>query len=135
MGITKEQYIADHFPEVTLGFKPAGNQIVVQLRQVKEKSSGGILLATDTKELNKDNTQIGRVESLGQIAYKHRETGEDWKEGAWAKVGDVVLIPMWGGFRFEVPQKDNAPVVFVVFEDYHIKGVIESNFEVFDKIK
>lgn len=133
--MTKDEYIAAHFPEVETGFKPAGNQIVVQLRQVKEKTVGGIILATDTREFNKDNTQIGRIVALGHIAYKHRETGEDWKEGAWASIGDIVMIPQWGGFRFEVPRKDESPLVFAVFEDYHIKGTIESQFEIFDKLK
>jgi co-chaperonin GroES (HSP10) len=133
--MNKSEYISEHFPDVEIGFKPAGNQIVVQLRQLKEKTSGGIVLARDTRDVNKDNTQVGRVIALGQIAYKHRETGDDWKEGAWARLGDIVIIPMWGGFRFELPQEDGSPLVFVVLEDYQIKGTIESNFESFDKVK
>lgn len=136
MGLTKEQYVEAHFPNVATGLKPAGNQIVVQLRQVKKKTSSGLILANDTQDFNKDNTQVGRLVAVGQIAYRHRETGEAWKEGAWAEIGDIVLTPMWAGFRFEVPQgQDESPVVFVVFEDYHIKGVIETNFEVYDKIR
>ncbi len=134
MGISKEQYVKQHFPDIATGVKPVGNQIVVQLRQVKEKTSGGIYLAEDTRSIKKDNTQVSRVVAVGQIAFKHRETGETWKEGAWANVGDIVLTPLWGGFRFEVPHPE-GPIIFALFEDFHIKGVIEDNFEVFDTIK
>ncbi len=134
MGISKEDYIKQNFPEINIGVKPSGNQIVVQLRQIKEMSAGGIVYAKPTRDINQDNTEIARLISVGQIAYKHRETGEVWKEGAWASVGDIVITPQWGGFRFKVPHPEGE-ITFAVFEDFHIKGVIEDNFEVFDTIK
>lgn len=131
----REDYIKEHFPEVDPGVKPCGNQVLVQLKTTRSVSAGGIVLATETKEFNDGNTQVGRLVSVGQIAYKDRNTGEPWKEGAWAEVGDIVIIPRWGGFRFELPvpgTQDKA--IFTLFEDFNMKLVVEGNFEAFDKL-
>ncbi len=131
----KDEYIKEHFPEVTPGAVPCGNKVLVQLRTMKSRTSGGIVMVNETKDFNNGNTQLARVISMGQIAFKHRETGEEWKEGAWAKIGDIVIVPRWGGFRFEVPvpgTEDKA--IFAVFEDYTLNLVVESNFETFDSI-
>lgn len=133
--ISKEQYVEKHFPEVDPGSRPTGNQVLIQLRTVAKQSKGGIVLVQETKEFNQGNTQVARVVKLGQIAFHDRSTGEEWKEGAWASVGDVVLAPRYGGFRFEVPvpgTEDEA--IFAIINDYDIKMVIEGNFEAFDKI-
>lgn len=131
----KEQYIKEHFPDVDPGAKPCGPQIMVQLRTVKKQSTGGIILATETREFNQGNTQVARVVRVGQIAFRDRSSGDLWKEGAWAEVGDIVLAPRYGGFRFEVQipgTEDEA--IFAIINDTDIKMVIEGNFEAFDKI-
>lgn len=133
--LSKEQYIEKHFPTVDSGARPTGNQIMIQLRTTPKQSRGGIVLVEETKDFNKGNTQVARVVSLGNIAYRDRTSGDTWKEGAWAEVGDIVLAPRFGGFRFEVAipgTEDEA--VFAIINDYDIKMVIESNFESFDKI-
>ena len=130
----KEQYIKQHFPEVEPGSHPTGNQIMLQLRTVPKKV-GSIVLVEETKQFNQGNTQVARVVKLGHIAFKNRESGENWKEGAWAEVGDIVLAPRFGGFRFEIPvpgTEDEA--IFAIINDYDIKLVIDSNFSAFDKI-
>jgi hypothetical protein len=92
-------------------------------------------LAPETKEFNKGNTQIARVISLGQIAFRDRNTGEVWKEGAWANVGDIVIVPRWGGFRFEIPiPGTEEKAIFAIFEDFNLKIVVDSNFESFDTL-
>lgn len=131
----KEQYVVKHFPDVECGARPTGNQIMIQLRTVQAKTKGGIVLVEDTKDFNQGNTQVARLVKLGHIAYKHRDSGETWKEGAWANVGDIVLAPRYGGYRFEVPitgSDENA--IFAIINDFDIKMVIEDNFEAFDKI-
>jgi co-chaperonin GroES (HSP10) len=131
----KEQYIKEHFPDVDPGAKPCGPQIMIQLRTVKKQSTGGIILATETREFNQGNTQVARVVKVGQIAFRDRSSGDLWKEGAWAEVGDIVLAPRYGGFRFEVkiPGTDDE-AIFAIINDTDIKMVIEGNFEAFDKI-
>lgn len=131
---TKEQYIQEHFPDVEPGANPVGAQILVQLRTVKSKV-GMIYLPDETKDFNNGNTQIGRVVKVGQIAFRNRETGELWTEGAWAQVGDIVVMPRWGGFRFEVPIPDSDDkAIFCVYDDVNVKLIVNSNFEAFDKI-
>ena len=133
MSMTKEQYVEKHFPIVDPGAKPCGNQVMIQLRTVAKQSKGGIVLVEETKDFNKGNTQVARVVRLGSIAFHDRTSGEEWKEGAWAAVGDIVLAPRYGGFRFEVDALDGE-AVFAIINDYDIKMTIESNFESFDKI-
>jgi len=132
---SKDDYIKQHFPEVEAGATPCGNQILVQYRTLKEKTAGGIVLVEDTKEFNNGNTQVARIVKIGQIAFKDRSSGETWKEGAWAKVGDIVITPRWGGFRFEIPIPGTQDVAtFATFEDFNVKLVVEDNFEAFDKL-
>lgn len=133
--MTKDEYIKSHFPKVEPGAKPCGPKILVQLRTVKEKTSGGIVLVEETKEFNNGNTQIGCIVAVGGIAFRDRSSGDEWKEGAWAKVGDLVILPRWGGFRFEVPidgTQDKA--IFAIFDDTNVQMVVEDNFEAFDKL-
>jgi len=133
--VNKDEYVSKHFPEVPSSFEPAGNQILVQLRTVATKTAGGILLATETRDFNQGNTQIGRLVKVGHIAYKDRASGDSWKEGAWAGIGDIVVVPKWGGFRFELPVPGTEDMaVFAVFEDFNVKGTITDNFEAFDRI-
>lgn len=133
--MTKEEYINNHFPNVEPGAKPTGAKIMVQLRSIKEKTHGGIILASETKDFNNGNTQLGRVVKIGQIAFRNRETGELWQEGAWAEVGDLVVMPRWGGFRFEVPVPDSDDkAIFCIYDDVNVQLVVESNFESFDTI-
>lgn len=132
--ITKEEYIKEHFPEIEPGGNPSGAQILVQLRTIKSKV-GSIYLPDETRDFNNGNTQIGRVVKVGQIAFRNRETGELWTEGAWAQVGDIVVMPKWGGFRFEIPIPDSDDkAIFCVYDDISVKLVVNSNFEAFDKI-
>lgn len=135
MALSKEEYLKKHFPEVEHGTTPCGPKIIVQLRTVQEKSAGGIILAEETRDFNNGNTQVAKLVAVGAIAFRDRKTGEVWNEGAWAEVGDVVMIPKWGGFRFEIPipgTKSNA--IFAVLDDTNVNLVIRENFEAFDKI-
>lgn len=133
--LTQEQYVAAHFPEVEPGCEPCGAQILVQLRTMKQKSAGGIILANETKDFNQHNTRVCRLIRVGQIAFRNRDTGERWREGAWAKIGDILIMPAWGGFRFEVPipgSEDKA--VFATYSDHEVKLVVRENFEAFDQL-
>jgi len=129
-----KQFIDEHFPEIEPGFRPFGADILVQLRTVKEKTSGGIVLVKDTQEFNQENTMVGRVIRVGPLAFRNRETGNLWPEGVWAKPGDVVLVPKWGGFRFDrtLPSGDKAK--FCIFKDHEIRGGLNEFFEGLEEI-
>jgi hypothetical protein len=134
MGLTREQYVERHFPDVDPGAYPVGNQLMIQLRTVPKKV-GSIVLAESTKEFNQGNTQVARIVKVGQIAFHDRNSGELWKEGSWANVGDIVLAPRYGGFRFEIPVPGTDDVaIYAIINDYDVKMVIEGNFEAFDKV-
>lgn len=134
MGVTKEEYIKKHFPEVEPGCVPCGAQILVQLRTVPKKH-GMIELVHETKEFNQGNTRVCRLIRIGNIAFRNRETGQLWREGVWANPGDILIMPAWGGFRFEVPiEGTDDKAIFAVYSDHEVKLVVNSNFEAFDQL-
>lgn len=131
----KEEYIRKHFPEIEPGCEPCGAQILVQLRTMQSRSKGGIILAADTKDFNQHNTRVGRLVKKGSIAFRNRDTGQLWREGVWAQNGDIVIMPAWGGFRFEVPiPGTEETAVFCTYSDHEVKLVVNSNFSAFDKL-
>ena len=124
-----EQTLDEAFPVVDPMIKPLGARVLVQLRAVKEKmSSAGILLPEETKEAEKWNTQVGKVLAVGPIAFKKRDSNEDWPEGAWCSVGDYVRVIRWGGDRWEVDYTDEkglkGKALFTFFNDHELIGKI-----------
>jgi len=113
------------FPVVDPSVKPLGARILVQLKTTKKTSSGGIFLVEETKSEEKWNTQVAKVIALGPLAFCNRETATPWPEGMWAKVGDFVRIPRWGGDRWTVPiEGQEEPAYFVIFNDHEAIGKI-----------
>src|SRR5262245_49346848 len=49
------------FPEADAKLRPYHNLVLVQIRSPKEKTAGGIILPTDTKETEIWNTQVAKV--------------------------------------------------------------------------
>ena len=129
--------LVDAFPMVVPGVIPLGARVLVQLRTVREKTQGGLIIVEDTRDFNKANTQLGRIYQLGPIAFRNRDTGLLWKEGVWAMPGDYVRIPKWGGDRFErkIPGTyDKA--LFCIFSDHEIIAKVDPEaFEDLDEVK
>lgn len=119
------------FPTAEPGNEPLGARILVQLRRTKKKtSSAGIILVEETRETEKWNGQVAKVIAIGPLAFKKRDTMEDWPEGAWARVGDYIRVPKWGGDRWEVPvegQPDEDPALFMVLNDHEIITRVTGN--------
>lgn len=112
------------FPSVEAGQAPFGGRVIVQLRRIK-KNVGKIILVEETKENEKWNNMIGRVVSIGPLAFKNRETMASWPEGSWAQVGDFVRVPRWGGDRWErfAADEENGdlnPVLFMTINDHEL---------------
>lgn len=114
------QTMEEAFPAVDPGCTPLGNRVMVQIRRTAAKTKSGLILVEETKETVKWNGQVARVHALGPIAFKNRETGIVWPEGMWAKAGDFIRVPRWGGDRIEVKVQNGDPVVFVCFQDHEI---------------
>lgn len=119
-----------YFPKVDPGHEPLGARVLIQVRRVRLRSKGGIVLASETKETEKWNTQVGKIISIGPLAFRNRETRELWPEGMWAQVGDYVRIPRWSGDRWEVPLAEGSkeePALFVVCNDHEIIARVTGN--------
>ena len=55
------------FPEIDPGLYPKGARVLVQLRTVREKTEGGIVLVEDSRQFNKANTQLGKMIHLVEL--------------------------------------------------------------------
>ncbi len=116
------------FPEVDSGAYPLGGRVLLQMRRVKMKSEGGIVLIEETKEIEKWNSQIAKVIAVGPLAFRKRNTLELWDEGVWASPGEYVRVPKYGGDRWEVPvEGEEEPALFVVFNDYELIAKVHGN--------
>ena len=122
---TFENAMAEAFPAVDAGIQPFGSRVLIQIRTPKKKTSGGIILDIGTQDTEKWNTQIGKVISLGPLAFKNRNDMTEWPEGAWCKSGEFVRVAKYGGDRWEVkiPNSDES-AMFVIFNDLDIIGQV-----------
>jgi co-chaperonin GroES (HSP10) len=123
-GVPDPEALVWAFPEVDPGQAPLGSRVIVQLRRVKQRSAAGLFLVSETKENEKWQNMIGKVIAIGPLAFRNRDTMEDWPEGVWVKPGDFVRVPRWGGDRWERPVSENAPdaepVLFMTINDHEI---------------
>ena len=103
------------FPAVDPGVQPFGNYVLVQIRQPKRQTRGGVILTTEDRHTEFYNTQVAKVIAIGPLAFHNRDTMKLWPEGAWCKIGDFVRIPKYQGDRFSVP--------FAVEEDVPWNGI------------
>ena len=129
MTTTSEDALAEAFPAVDAGVQPFGSRVLVQIRTPKTKTAGGIILHTDSRDTEMWNTQVGKVVSVGSLAFKNRNSMESWPEGQWCTAGDFVRVPKYGGDRWEVAlerkgsgEKESA--MFVIFNDLDIIGQV-----------
>jgi co-chaperonin GroES (HSP10) len=95
--------VEEAFPPVDPGLQPFGNLVLVQLRYAMKVTGGGIIVDPETRRTEQDNTQVARVVALGPLAFRNRNTGELWPEGAWCGPGDFVRVPKYQGDRFIKP--------------------------------
>lgn len=118
-----DKSIEEMFPHIDPEFNPFGHRVVVQIRRVVAKTKSGIILSTGTKEEDAYNGQVAKLISVGPLAFKKRTTGEEWPEGIWAKVGDFVKVPRWGGDRWTVDLHDGLePVMLAILSDADLIG-------------
>jgi co-chaperonin GroES (HSP10) len=117
--------MAEAFPAVDAGIQPFGSRVLIQIRTPKKKTSGGIILDIGTQDTEKWNTQIGKVISLGPLAFKNRNDMTAWPEGAWCQAGEFVRVAKYGGDRWEVKVPDtDESAMFVIFNDLDIIGQV-----------
>jgi co-chaperonin GroES (HSP10) len=115
------------FPSVDPGAKPLGGRILVQLRRTKKTTtSSGIILPEETREAEKWNNMVAKVIEVGPLAFRHRDTMQEWPEGSWCKPGDFLRVPKWGGDRWEVPVEGDKdePALFMIINDHEVIATI-----------
>lgn len=124
---TSENAIEMAFPVADPGIQPFGSRVLVQIRNPKQKTSGGIIIDLGSQETEKWNTQVAKVISVGPLAFKNRNTMEPWPEGDWCKAGDFVRVPKYGGDRWEVDLNEQGVALFVIFNDLDIVGRVTTD--------
>lgn len=113
------------FPPCDPGIQPFGSRVLVQIRTPKQKTKGGIILTSETRETDAWNTQIAKVVSVGSLAFKNRTTMEPWPEGSWCQEGDFVRVPKYGGDRWTVKTADGEDeALLVIFNDLDLVGKV-----------
>lgn len=127
--------IEEAFPLVEAGRRPVGHNILVQVRQPKTKSKGGIFLSQDARATEHYNTRVAKVIGLGPLCFTSTHTRDDdgkflselvqWPEGSWFHVGDFVEIPQYGGMRFTVATKVQREEYNTDERIYEMKTVLE----------
>lgn len=125
--LAKDPEIAFAFPKVEPGIRPAGSRVLVQFRRPMKQTKAGIFIPEDTRDTEKYNTQTAQIVALGPLAFRHRDSGKLWHEGAWCEVGDFVRISKFGGDRWVVPvtgSVEGDEITFGLFDDHNIIGVV-----------
>ena len=124
MTTTSENAMAEAFPVAAPGVQPFGSRVLVQIRTPITKTASGIIIDNGSRDTERWNTQVGKVISVGPLAFKNRNTQEPWPEGAWCKPDDFVRVPKYGGDRWEVPMPNSKSALFVIFNDLDIIGQV-----------
>jgi co-chaperonin GroES (HSP10) len=114
------------FPVVKPALRPFGSDVIVQIRTPKLQTSGGIVLAEETRETDQWNTQVAKVIDWGPVAFCDRETLKPWPEGCWVKKGMFVRVPKYGGDKWwrEAPGSVDGKALFALFNDLELKGEV-----------
>jgi co-chaperonin GroES (HSP10) len=116
------------FPEVDPGMRPTGSRVLVQVKRALKTTRSGFILTDDTKDAEQDNTQIALVLAVGPLAYRKRDTLEEWVEGSWCRPGMIVRIPRFGQHEgYKMKDKDGEDVEFRIFDDFQIVGLVTTN--------
>jgi co-chaperonin GroES (HSP10) len=113
----------DAFPQVDCGINPLGSRVIVQIRRAKQQTKSGLYIPEEARKTEASNTQVSKVIAIGALAYRNRNTMEQWPEGAWCAIGDFVRSPKYGGDRWTVTH-DEEEIEFVMFNDLDILGKV-----------
>lgn len=129
--VTMSGTLEEAFPDVDPNYEPFGSFVLLQVRVAKRKVSNDskIELPDEVRATIQANTQVAKVIAHGPLAYRNRNTGELWPEGAWAKPGEFVRIPMFGGDKWEIAHGDGV-VMFRVLKDLELGGRVPRPLEV-----
>ncbi len=83
--------------------KPAGYKLLIALPDVEEKTSGGIIKASETKMVEEVGSICGFVLAVGPDAYKDKRK---FPNGAYCKKGDWIMMRTYSGTRFKIHNQE-----------------------------
>jgi len=86
--------------------EPRGFKLLIEKPKPKDKTDGGILLPDQAIEAENYLSICAKLIAVGPLAWRDRETGERWKGGAWAEIGDWIIVPKFTQFRMEIDDKE-----------------------------
>jgi co-chaperonin GroES (HSP10) len=112
------------FPAVEPGVQPFGSRVLVQIRKPKNRTKGGLILTSETKDTELWNTQVAKVIAVGPLAFHNRDKMTPWPEGAWCEPGDYVRCPKYGGDKWTVKVDEDTEILFVTFDDLNLIGKV-----------
>ena len=106
----------------TSGINPVGHRILLLPREIAEKTTSGIIIATDSmREREQMSNTTGVVMSMGDSCYNDMST-------PWCKVGDKVAFAKYAGLLYQ--GKDG--VKYRMVNDGDITAVLDSDVELID---
>lgn len=70
------------------------NVIIAPSRNVEQKSSGGIILTTNTAENMDDSAQIGRLVKVSKLSFSY---SDKWSLEDYPKEGDLITYARFAG--------------------------------------
>ena len=79
--------------------KPTGWRILVLPFKMKEKTKGGVIMASTSLERQQLAAQCANVLAIGPDAYKDRDR---YPQGPWCKVGDWIIFARYAGSRIKI---------------------------------
>lgn len=124
-----EKLYTDEESKSVIGTKdlpiPMGWKILIQPNQIKQQTKGGILLPSQAKDNEAYLTAHGTVASIGELAYRDRNTGERWKQVKIPKVGDKVTYGKYAGQKLVINN-----VRFLLLNDDEITSILPQGVEV-----
>ena len=86
--------------------EPRGFKLLIEKPKPKDKTDGGILLPDQAIEAENYLSICAKLIAVGPLAWRDRETGERWKGGPWATIGDWIIVPKFTQFRMEIDEKE-----------------------------
>ncbi len=99
--------------QMTIGFKPLGDRVVVERTEEQEQVSAGGIIIPDTA---KEKPTQGLIVSVGPG--KRRDDGTI--DALTVKSGDKVLYGKWGGNEIKIDGKE-----YLLMKEDDIYGIIE----------
>ena len=100
---------------------PAGYHVLVEMVEVSEKSTGGIILNSNDTKREQAAMPVGRVIEFGPLCFKNHESGINSPEEWGVKVGDHVLYASHNYMRLPGDRETNKLIQII---DMDIKAKV-----------